>query len=157
MAMAMTLQSYLQHCDAPYEVIPHPHSASSMDTAMAARIPADRLMKSVILGDDMGSYMMAVLPANYQVAVRRLGLHYGRNLHLANEKEVGELFSDCEIGAVPAIGQAYGLMTVVEDEVASQPDVYFEAGDHEELVHMSTDTFLTLMSDADHARFGRPM
>lgn len=157
MAMAMTLQSFLQHSDAPYEVVPHPHSANSMDTAMAARIPADRLMKSVILGDDMGSYMMAVLPANCQVAVRKLGLHYGRNLHLANEKELGELFSDCEIGAIPAIGQAYGLATVVEDDVIGQPDVYFEAGDHEELVHMSTASFLALMGDADRARFGRPM
>lgn len=157
MAMAMTLQSYLQHSDASYEVVPHPHSANSRETAMVAHIPTNRLVKSVILGDDMGAYMMAVLPANYQVGVGRLGLHYGRKLHLASEREVEALFSDCETGAIPAVGQAYGLMTVIEEEVSRGADVYFEAGDHEELVHMGTDSFLDLMRDADHARFGRPM
>jgi Ala-tRNA(Pro) deacylase len=157
MAMAMTLQSYLQNCKATYEVVPHAHSNSSMETAMAARIPADHMVKSVILGDDMGGYMMAVLPANCQVAVSKLGLHFGRNLHLASEREIANLFSDCETGAIPAIGQAYGMMTVIDDDLGQQADLYFEAGDHEKLIHMDTDCFMELMPEADHARFARPM
>ena len=157
MAMAITLQSYLQHSDASYEVGPHPHSASSRETAMAAHIPANHLAKSVILGDDMGTYLMAVLPASSQVEVGRLGLHYGRKLHLASEREVADLFTDCETGAIPAIGQAYGLMTVIDEAVVEGDDVYFEAGNHEDLIHMGTYSFLDLMREADHARFGRAM
>lgn len=157
MAMAMTLQDYLQEKHAAYEVMTHPHTARSMETAATARIPADCLAKSVILGDDMGGYMMAVLPSTCQVGVRKLSLRFGRNLHLASESEIAALFHDCEMGAIPALGSAYGLQTVMDEDLARQPEVYFEAGDHEELVRMSTQTFLDLMGDADRARFGRHM
>ena len=70
-----------------------------------------------------------------------------RNLGLATESELGGLFSDCEVGALPAMGPAYGLETVVDDELAEQPDIYFEAGDHEQLIHVSAEAFHTLMGD----------
>jgi Ala-tRNA(Pro) deacylase len=157
MAMAMTVQGYLQHNDAPYDLVRHPHSACSMESAVYARIPAGRVMKSVILGDDMGDYMMVVLPANRQVGMRRLGSQFGRPFHLASEREIETLFTDCETGAIPAIGPAYGLKTILDDEIAEQTDVYFEAGDHERLVHMRTEGFMSLMRDAERARFARPM
>jgi Ala-tRNA(Pro) deacylase len=37
-----------------------------------------------------------------------------------------------------------------------QPDVYFEAGDHEDLIHVSADNFQKLMSNAEHASFSKP-
>ena len=41
----------------------------------------------------------------------------------------------------------------MNETLAAGSDVYFEAGNHEELVHMSTDDFLDLMADVDRARF----
>ena len=37
-----------------------------------------------------------------------------------------------------------------------QSDVYFEAGDHEELIHVSADNFQKLMHNAEHASFCKP-
>ena len=71
-----------------------------------------------------------------------------RNLGLAAESELGNLFFDCEIGALPALGPAYGVETVVDDALAEQPDIYFEAGDHEQLIHVSAETFQALLGDA---------
>ena len=77
-----------------------------------------------------------------------------RNLGLATESELAKLFSDCEIGALPALGPAYGIETVVDDAIAEQPDIYFEAGDHEQLVHVSAESFNALLGDtARHGHF----
>ena len=57
------------------------------------------------------------------------------------------MFADCEVGALPAMGPAYGLETVVDDVLSEQPDIYFEAGDHEQLIHVSAETFHILMGE----------
>jgi Ala-tRNA(Pro) deacylase len=151
MSIASTVSNYLAEHDVDYDVLMHPHTATSSESAEASHVPGTRLAKSVILEDDQG-YLMVVLPANRQVDLGELHRQLNRNLGLATEHELGSLFSDCEIGALPAVGPAYGLETVVDDMLAEQPEIYFEAGDHEQLIHVSAETFLSLLGD--NARHG---
>ncbi|MFO7287974.1 MAG: hypothetical protein C0P79_014055, partial [Gammaproteobacteria bacterium] len=51
----------------------------------------------------------------------------------------------------------YGLDVAVDDALLELDDVYFEAGDHCELVHISGDAFRSLMAAALHGRFSEPM
>jgi Ala-tRNA(Pro) deacylase len=37
------------------------------------------------------------------------------------------------------------METLVDDAIAEQPEIYFEAGDHEQLIHVSAEVFETLM------------
>ncbi|MGI9277308.1 MAG: YbaK/EbsC family protein, partial [Endozoicomonas sp.] len=67
------------------------------------------------------------------------------------EKELKELFPDCDSGAVPALGTAYGMNTCWDDELNSVQDVYVEAGNHRELVHMDREQFKQLMRGQPHA------
>lgn len=134
----------------------HPYSHSSIETAAAAHIPGDRLAKTVLFEDEHG-YVAAVLPSTYAVRLSELWAKTGRRLQLAKEFDLRELFKDCEVGALPPVCTAYGMQTYLDESLASQPDVYFEAGDHEELIHMGTDQFLDLMDRAERARFARRM
>ena len=52
------------------------------------------------------------------------------------------------MGAIPAVGPAYGMLTVIDKNLGAQPEIYFEAGDHEELIHMKQEEFTVLMHDA---------
>jgi Ala-tRNA(Pro) deacylase len=74
---------------------------------------------------------------------------------LATEAEIRLLFEDCEDGAVPGLGQAYGLDVLVDDALLELNHVYFEAGSHSELVHVTGDMFRGLMSSADHGEFSK--
>ena len=153
MSIAMTVSDYLAEHDVAYDVLTHPHTATSGETAEASHVPGNRLAKSVILGDEMG-YLMVVLPSNRQVDLGELHRQLNRNLGLVTESELGRLFNDCETGALPAMGPAYGLETVVDDLLAEQPDIYFEAGDHEQLIHVSAETFQMLLGDRiQHGQF----
>ena len=153
MAIASTVSNYLAEHDVAYDVLTHPHTASSGESAQAAHVPGTRLAKSVVLEDEQG-YLMVVLPSNRQVNLGELHRLLNRNLGLATESELGGLFIDCEIGALPAMGPAYGMETVVDDTLAEQSDIYFEAGDHEQLIRVSAETFQTLLGEsAWHGRF----
>ena len=60
------------------------------------------------------------------------------------------LFNDCSEGAVPPIGDAYGVGVIFDDCLSDCADVYFEAGDHMGVVHISVADFCDLMGDARH-------
>src|SRR3974377_2035278 len=60
---------------------------------------------------------------------------------------------DCVSGAIPPVGECYGLDTVVDDSIEEQPEVYLEGGDHETLVHMSHAQFASLTATARHGSF----
>jgi Ala-tRNA(Pro) deacylase len=151
MAIAPTFQRYLDQ-NVIYDVIAHEPTMASMPTAQACRIPGDRLAKGVVLRDATG-YMLAVLPATHHIRMRDLHLQFGNDVELADEAEIDELFQDCVHGAVPPIGECYGLDMIVDDAIDGQGDVYLEAGDHETLVRLSRLQFAKLTADARHGCF----
>lgn len=153
MAIALTLKDYLRRHEVEYEVISHHRTLCSSETAAAAHVPGERLAKSVVLEDAQG-YVMAVLPATHRIRLGALREQLNRDLRLASETELASLFKDCVPGAIPPVGDAYGMQTVLEHSVAGESDVYFEAGDHEELIHVNGRTFTRVMSGAEHLHFG---
>ncbi len=153
MSIAVTVLDYLDDHDVNYDVVTHTHTATSSESAQASHIPGRQLAKSVLLEDD-GGYLMVVLPSDRKVNLGELHRVVRRNLGLATETELGGLFLDCEVGALPAVGPAYGIETIVDDAIAEQPDVYFEAGDHEQLIHVSAEDFNALLGESvRHGRF----
>lgn len=154
MTMASKLQTYLEEMGIQYDLLPHAPSHNSADSARNALIPESQLAKAVVLEDDDG-YLMAVVPASRKVELERVRESCGRPLALATEPELRELFRDCEFGAIPPLGQAYGIGVLWDDSLASCDEVYFEAGDHADLVHVSGSDFQRLMSDSQHAAISR--
>ena len=152
MAIATRLKWFLDSRGTHYDLVPHPHTSTSLEAAEAAHVPVDRVAKCVLLEDERG-YLMAVLPASHRIRIRELTEQMERSLELASEPELEQLFADCELGAVPPVGAAYGLPTVVDDSLLCAPEVYFEAGDHEDVVRMGGQEFLSLMTGSIHANF----
>ncbi|MDT4860458.1 YbaK / prolyl-tRNA synthetases associated domain protein [compost metagenome] len=69
------------------------------------------------------------------------------------EQDFGKRFANCETGAIPAVGNLFGLDTLVDQSLSEQPDIYVESGRHDELVHMSGTQYMALMPDAKSGRF----
>jgi Ala-tRNA(Pro) deacylase len=155
MGIAITLKNYLDAQEVEYDLLTHDYSEGSFDTARAAHIDSLALAKGVVFRDEDRHYTMCVLPA--QNKVRRLTLNeiFDRHLMLADEEELDDLFNDCQHGAVPALGQAYGMSVIWDDEILDADDVYIEAGDHQHLIHIKRDQFSKLMGDKMHDHFSR--
>ena len=156
MAIAITLQEYLDKSGIEYDVLPHAHTETSLDTAHKTHIPPEQVAKSVILEDEDG-YLMAVIPASHHIELGQLSRQLERRLGLATEDELSNLFDDCDLGAVPPIGEAYHMEVVMDNSLEKCPDVYFEAGDHIDLIHVRGPAFLQLMQNARHGHFSKPI
>lgn len=150
MAIGITLKKYLADNGIAYDILSHSHTSSSMNTAQSAHISGKNLAKSVILEDDDG-YVMAVIPANEHLKFRKVNHALHRKMGMAIESELETLFTDCELGAIPAVGSAYSIDSIIDDRLADCADIYFEAGDHEELIHMKGSSYRKLMKDSQYA------
>ena len=147
MSIAASVESHLNQLGVKYDVLLHSHTSNSTHTAQAAHVPGEQLAKCVVLEDDLG-YVMAVLPAARNLDLGVLDRRLGRDLGFAAESDLAELFADCEPGAIPPLGDAYGIDAIVDDSLVGKQDIYFESGDHCALVHVSGADFLRLMGDA---------
>ena len=152
MAIAIALARYLDQRGVKYDVVEHSHTATALESARTSHISLGRLAKAVVLKGDDG-FLVAVLPASGHIQFGQLRKQLGADVDMANEEQIESLFHDCEPGAVPAIGAAYGLKVIVDDSLASEPEIYLEGGDHASLVHVSGSAFRELMAGARHARF----
>jgi len=157
MSIPSRLSSYLSQRGANYDIYPHDHSRTSAETARSAHVPAHQLAKSVLLEDDSGC-VMAVVPADRTVMLGEISRILGRrNLRLSDETRISMLFADCDRGAVPPVGMAWGIETIVDEDLEGNDYVYMEGGDHERLLRMSGDDFQLLMERQRHGHFCKGM
>ncbi|MGI9571356.1 MAG: aminoacyl-tRNA deacylase [Desulfobulbia bacterium] len=154
MSISLTLLEYLEWEGVDYELLHHEPAFDSLHTAEAAHIPGDQLAKCVVLEDENG-YLMAVIPATHELELDTLSKQLERQLQFASEDEIEDLYEDCELGAVPPLPEAFGYDAVVDDCLTDCDDIYLEAGDHHELVHISGRDFQELTAKAPHGYFSR--
>jgi Ala-tRNA(Pro) deacylase len=152
MSIAATLQKHLARKHIEYDVVRHPRTTTSISAAEACQVSPNRLAKGVVLRT-RDSYILAVLPASHRIDWASLEAQFGETFALATEHELGQLFEDCARGAIPPVGECYGLDAVVEDSIRDPPQIYFEGGDHATLVRVSQTEFAELTRNARRARF----
>ena len=150
MAISQKLKAFLDRNRIDYSLVAHAHTESSEDSARSAHIPLHQMAKAVVLEDEQG-YIVGVLPSNNRIEVDWVNEELGRQLGFASEGELTSLFSDCDIGAVPALCDAYGVQVIWDEQLRHASDIYIEAGDHEHLVHLRGEDFKALMSAKPHS------
>jgi Ala-tRNA(Pro) deacylase len=142
MALNRRLAELFGRNRASYELVTHPEAYTAQEVAERARVPGRQVAKVVVARDRDGSYVMAVVPAPEHVDLSRLGRVTGRHgLSLIGEDEMRGLFPDCEPGAMPPFGSLYGMWMCVDPCLAQLDHLYFQAGNHLELIQISYDEF----------------
>ncbi|MDP1862356.1 MAG: YbaK/EbsC family protein [Thiobacillus sp.] len=149
------MERFLDQHMIPFEIVAHPHTQTSAATARSAKITPDRVAKGVLL-NGMGCQMVAMIPADQEIHLGRLGLDNDVEFSLADETSVSRLFKECSPGVVPGLPNAWGVEMVWDDALMAQPDIYLEAGDHERLLHIETCYLREAFGDAPHCRFSQP-
>src|SRR5262245_28802974 len=155
MTIAHKLKDYLDGKGISYDTVAHHRTVTRRQSDVAAHIPGGRMAKSVLVHHELG-YALAVVPTTHRIEFGALQDVMDKRLGLASEDEVGSLFDDCDIGAIPPIGAAYDVPVILDESLGDPGDVYFEGGDHKTLVHVSGRDFRSLTSSAKVARFSHP-
>jgi Ala-tRNA(Pro) deacylase len=152
MSIAKRLRAHLDAEGVAYETVGHPRTATADRTAEVAHIPGDHLAKTVVIHLETGP-VLAVVPSSHRVDLGELQKLLDRRLGLASETEIGNVFDDCDLGAAPPVGPAYGVPTIVDRSLSGLDRIWFEGGDHRTLVSVSGGDFDRLMREARQGAF----
>ena len=140
------LREFLDSHNIKYQVIFHSRAYTAQEIANLAHIPGQELAKTVMVTLD-GNLAMAVLPASAHVDVDAIkaiaGVKFAR---LACELEFKDRFPECETGAMPPFGNLYDMAVFVDEELAKDQEIAFNAGSHTELVRMAFHDFVHLVN-----------
>lgn len=146
-----TLQHCLEFLDnahISYAHTKHSLAFTAMEVAFAEHLSPHKLAKTVVYAGAQG-YGLAVLPADYLVNLDTLGYFLNDStIRLATERELSELFPECELGAMPPLGNLFHLPVLVDTSVAEQEFIAFNAGTHRDVVHMHFGDFKRLEDPA---------
>jgi Ala-tRNA(Pro) deacylase len=138
MPLLEKLSAFLRAHQAAYTHSIHPAAFTAREVASAEHLPAREVAKTVVV-DTGGSYAMLVIPANKLIDFQEVRQEPGfTHLRMVTEYELGKLFPDCELGAMPPIGALYGLPVYLDASLAEERLIAFNAGTHRDVIHMLT-------------------
>jgi Ala-tRNA(Pro) deacylase len=143
-----TLRRTLDYLDlhgVRYAHTTHSAAYTAEQVAAAEHIPPHRLAKNVLYRSSDG-YVLVLVPADSFVDPEQVRAAMGvRVLELADEVEVGFVFPDADLGAMPPLGNSVGLPVYLDRELTEQTFIAFKAGTYWDVIHMKTIDFCKLV------------
>ena len=143
----MKISEYLKERGVYFSMHEHPPAYTAQEVAAEEHISGNLLAKAVVVntGD---RYVMCVVPASFKVDMEKVARILGvKSIRLADETELAKLFPDAEVGAEPPFGNLYDLTTLVDENLAADDELMFQAGSHRHSI---------LMKYADYASIAEP-
>ena len=143
MSISTRIKNHLEENHVPYLPLAHPFSYTAQGAAAVMHVSGREVAKTVVVRAQ-NEYVLVVLPASYHVKPEQLAHAIGHPVRLATEAEFSSLFPDCELGAVPPLGELYGLPVFVDESLAADKEIIFNAGTHRDAIRMNYDDFVSL-------------
>jgi len=144
MTILKKLRDYFEKNQVAYEVGFHPEVFTAQEIAAAQHIRGKEMAKVIMVKAD-GKMLMLVLPASYQIDMKKLKkVLKCKKVSMAKEKQFEELFPDCEVGAMPPLGNLYNLEVWVDQVLTEDASIVFQAGNHIETVRIKYSDYARL-------------
>ena len=145
MPLVEKLRVFLDTHHAAYQHTVHPIAYTACQVASAEHLPTREVAKAVVIFGD-NEYHLVVVPANRLVDFQEVRIALGfKHARMATEEELARLFPDCEVGAMPPMGNLYGVPVHLDSGLASEEMIAFNGGTHRDVVHMKTADFRNLV------------
>ena len=149
------ISGFLTQFEVDHEIISHETTTTLSEAASVAEINLNQIARAVILQGNE-KLLMAVLPATHVIDFAVLFKLIGEEMQPAAELPISSTFSDCEPGSVPPVALPYGIGAVIDIELASCPEIYFEPGSHSHLFKVPRNDFFKLHVKSTRGSFSRP-
>jgi Ala-tRNA(Pro) deacylase len=139
------LEAFLREHSVPFEVHHHPPAYTAQRVAQAEHV-SGRMVVKVVMAFADGKMVMLALPAHRNANLAKAAEVAGaKEVRLAHEDEFAAAFPDCDVGAMPPFGNLYEIPVYVDSELAEDETIIFNAGTHEDTIHMKFEDFRQLV------------
>ena len=139
-----SLDDYLRSVHVPFTAFSHEAAFSAQQGAARSHVPGRSWAKTVICfaGDEP---IAAVVPANLMVDLEQLRvLADAAAIRLACERELAEIYPDCELGAISPFTSRWSMRVFVDRTFVGEPEMVFSAGTHTDAIRMHYGDFAEL-------------
>jgi Ala-tRNA(Pro) deacylase len=139
------LKQLLEENKIRYAIVNHSTAYTAAATAAITHTPGREIAKTVLVMID-GGLAMVVVPGSKHVDFRALKVAArAGEVVLAHEHQFAHIFPDCEVGAMPPFGNLYDLPVYVDESLAEDAEIAFNAGSHRELLRLGYGDFARLV------------
>jgi Ala-tRNA(Pro) deacylase len=145
MAISTPIKNHLEENHVAFSILTHASARTAQGAAAVIHVSGRELAKTVVVQAGKECYL-AVLPALCHVQREALSQVIGHPAQLASEREFDSVFPDCELGAMPPLGELYALPVYVDESLIADKEIVFNAGTHRDAVRMNFDDFVSLAS-----------
>lgn len=146
MSTATWIRDELDQRGIAYEELHHPDAYTAQELARREHTSGHRVAKVVCVIAD-GDPVELVLPASRRVVLDRVReLLKARELRLATEEELTRHFTDCELGAMPALRHWRGVEVMMDGHLRVADDIVIPAGTHRDAVRMNFDDWFEMVN-----------
>ncbi|MCW8418897.1 YbaK/EbsC family protein [Fluoribacter dumoffii] len=143
--LSSSIKNYMKSHNIPYKTISHPRAYTASQCAQGAHIKGDHFAKSVVVKRD-GKFVLVAIPANIRLNLEHFKQKtHAKHVEIPQEWEFQNQFIDCEIGAIPLLGELYSMDVYLDDGLAHQEWLVFNAGNHNQLLKVKNKDFLNLV------------
>jgi Ala-tRNA(Pro) deacylase len=147
MSVCKRLREHLDARNLRYVIVSHSRAYTAQEVAASLHVPGREMAKTVVIKTPQGLALCVVRAmdrVDVELAAARLGTTSAR---LATEQEFLHQFPDCEMGAMPPLGNLYEIPTLVDEALTRDREIVFNAGTHVDAIRMTY---------ADYADMAKP-
>lgn len=139
------LRHFLDSNKVQYQIVNHAIAFSALEISETTHIPEKNLAKTVVVKTPT-KMLMCVVRANDVLDLSLLKTVLNQHdIALATEQEFAKEFPDCEVGAMPPFGNLYEMDVYVSDKLAQDKEIFFNAGNHSEVIKLSYKVYDSLV------------
>jgi Ala-tRNA(Pro) deacylase len=140
---AAELVDVLREAGVEFELLPHPRTETARGEAVALGVMPQTVAKTIVVCDDAGARVRAVIPASSRLVLADVAKAVGaKTVALVHEEDLIDAYPNFELGAVPPFGGPEGELAVVDRRLAEYEHVVLEAGVHDASLRLRTDDLL---------------
>jgi len=137
MATPMWIRKTLQLRGIPFEELHHPKAYTAQQVAQREHFSGTRVAKVVVVMAD-GLPVELILPATRFIDLERVRtVLHAHDVRLASEDELEKYFTDCEVGAMPALRHWKGVDVLMDYSLNVEGEILLQAGTHEDAVRLN--------------------
>jgi Ala-tRNA(Pro) deacylase len=120
-----------------FEELHHPEAYTAQELAHREHFSGHRVAKVVVVLAD-GRPVELILPASRHINLDKVRTVLGvKQVRLATEQELEKYFTDCIIGAMPALRHWKGVEVLMDRSLNVQGPILFQAGTHQDAVRLN--------------------
>ncbi len=140
----MSITEFLDSCSSKYHVRHHRAVFTAQEMAQEEHVHGMNVAKPVIVKADE-RYYMCVMPGCCKIDFGALeSVLNVSDIDLADEAEMEQIFTDCQIGAEPPFGSFFGLTTIMDDRLEQGDLITFQAGTHQDAIEMELSEYIRI-------------